>query len=528
MNKIILSVLLCSLPLVTSAQAAFDALKTSENELRGTSRFMSMAGAYGALGGDLSTINQNPAGIGVYRSSDVGITLSLDFSSSKADGNSATNETNFNCNNIGYVGAIRLNSDIMPNFNWGFTYNRNNSYHRHYKGTVGNIQSSVTNYVAGVTNNGNWTAKDLAFADGYNPYFDGNSPWVSVLSYDSYLINANPDGKFQGLYGNGTTGNSEFEVDESGYDDEYSIACGGNISNVLYWGLGFGIKDMYYKSNIYYGESLSNAYISDNSSDAGNIVNGSANFGYVNFLKTTGTGYNFKLGFILKPINELRFGFAFHTPTYFDLRDSYVTTADFNMVGSNFNYNGEKYTNEGYTTSTWYNIHTPWRFITSIATIINQQAILSFDYEYVGNSTMRICDDDDNEYYDATSQIKDYFQTTNIFRLGGEFRINPQFSIRAGYSYESSPVKDEVKDNHMDIVTVSTNPAYQFDNSTQYATFGFGYHYNSFYFDMAYVHKYRQSEFHAFSPVAESNEPSVYSKIKDNNNRISFTMGLRF
>ena len=135
MKKKVFALLLCGLPLLMNAQDAFDVLQMSQNELRGTSRFQSMAGAFGALGGDLSVLTQNPGGIGVYRNSDVGITFSLDFNSTKS-GIDKTNETKFNVNNVGYIGAIRLDSETVPNLNFGFTYNRLQSFNRHYFGGV--------------------------------------------------------------------------------------------------------------------------------------------------------------------------------------------------------------------------------------------------------------------------------------------------------------------------------------------------------------------------------------------------------
>ena len=50
-RKNILSALLTALPLVAMGQAAPDILKMSQTDLRGTARFMSMGGAFGALGG---------------------------------------------------------------------------------------------------------------------------------------------------------------------------------------------------------------------------------------------------------------------------------------------------------------------------------------------------------------------------------------------------------------------------------------------------------------------------------------------
>ena len=170
---------LCAAPFLANGQAAFDALQMSQNDLRGTSRFQSMAGAFGALGGDISVLNQNPAGIGVYRSSDASVTLDLDFQSSKVDGMSSANtQTKFNLNNVGYVGAIKLNSETMPNLNIGFSFNRSKSFHRRYTGGMNNIKSSVSDYVAALTNAGNWSEDDLSFGyeghpsgSDYNPYY---------------------------------------------------------------------------------------------------------------------------------------------------------------------------------------------------------------------------------------------------------------------------------------------------------------------------------------------------------------------
>lgn len=529
MKKIFLGLLACGLPMIAEAQETFDALQMSQTELRGTARFQSMAGAFGALGGDISTLNQNPAGIGVYRSSDAGITLSLDFNSNKTPNLLADDKTRLNVNSVGYVGAFKLGSETMSNFNIGFSYSRNNDFQRHYRGVSGNIPTSITNHIAYYT--GNNKPSDLAITDKYNPYYDSMAPWSSILSYDSYLINYN-NGGWQGLYGDGTQGKAEYEVVQSGHTDEYSINLGGNFLNKVFWGAGVGIVDMNYDNYMYYGESLNNAYIFDYAKNDGTIEVGNANFGYVNSLHTTGTGYNFKLGLIVKPINELRLGAAFHTPTYYDMRDIYKTVASFEMVGSGNNrYNGEKQTGNG---DIWdearYTFSTPWRFIGSIAGVIGREGLVSFDYEYVGANSMRVGNDAGREYVDVTNRMKDYFQASHIFRLGGEYRVDPNWSVRAGYSYQTSPVKAAVRDNLMNITTVSSNPAYEYDKSVQYVTLGLGYHYKSFYADMAYVHKARTSVFNAFSPNVYRGgvEQNVNSEVKDNNNRVVMTMGFRF
>ena len=49
------------------AQGVFDVMRYTGTDIMGTARYMSMAGAFGALGGDVSAVIDNPAGLGIYR-----------------------------------------------------------------------------------------------------------------------------------------------------------------------------------------------------------------------------------------------------------------------------------------------------------------------------------------------------------------------------------------------------------------------------------------------------------------------------
>ncbi len=542
MKKKVFALLLCGLPLMINAQDAFDVLQMSQTELRGTSRFQSMAGAFGALGGDLSTLTQNPAGIGVYRSSDLGITMSVDCNSVKA-GVDKMNETRFNINNVGYVGAIRLNSETVPNLNFGFTYNRLQSFNRHYVGGVANIPTSMSNYIADeFVNVPGFTDADLYWTDDFNPYFDGYAPWAAVTTFDmptkTYgyvgIINAN-DGYMQGLFGDATTGNAYYEVDERGHADEYNIGFGGNVANKLYFGLDFGILDLDYRSFQAYEEDLTNAYVMTDDEDLYQSPisnhNTRADWGLYNYLHSEGTGVNFKLGLIWRPTQALRIGAAFHTPTFYDMRDTYYVEASLKAYqNGNQLYSATKGSNDGYDYSSNYTISTPWRFMGSVAGVIGTQGIISLDYEYVANQTMRIGDDRGNNYPDVTYNVKDYFKPSHIIRLGAEYRVNPSWSLRAGYSYKTTQVKKGVDDYDYNIITVGTNPTYQYDNTVQNITCGVGYRYKSFYSDVAYVHNIRESVYNAFSPINDEYgyEPNVSADVKNNNNRISLTLGMRF
>ena len=549
MKKKVFALLLCGLPLLMNAQDAFDVLQVSQTDLRGTSRFQSMAGAFGALGGDLSTMTQNPAGIGVYRNSDLGITFGLDFNSSKS-GVDKLNETKFNVNNIGYVGAIRLDSESVPNLNFGFSYNRIKSFNRHYIGGMGAINNSMSNYIADAfVNIPGYDPRDLCWDDQYDPYNqDPYAPWAAITTFDMPTTNGGyvgiinlEDNAMKGMfmYDNMdkpiTSGSAYYEVDERGHADEYNIAFGGNIANKVYFGLDFGILDLEYRSFQAYEEKLENAYIMVDDNDLFTSPmtcdNTAANWGLYNYLHTEGTGVNFKLGLIWKPTQALRIGAAFHTPTYYDIRYTYYHEAYLDAFKDGYNlYSAEKGSNDGYNGSYEYTIKTPWRFMGSVAGVIGKSGIISLDYECVANQTMRMGEERYGDFYDVTQHVKSYFKPSHIIRLGGEYRVNPNWSLRAGYSIKTSQVEKAVDDYDLNIATAGTNPTYQYDNTVQHITCGVGYHYKSFYTDLAYVHQMRESVYNAFSPINDEYgyEPSNSADVKDNNNRISLTLGVRF
>lgn len=564
MKKTLMAGIIAALPSALFAQTAVDAYSISQSDLRGSARFMSMGGAFTALGGDISTLNQNPAGIGVYRSSDLSVTLDIDMMSSKASAagmSSTVNKTHVNCNSFGYVGAINLGSgSVMPFFNWGASYSRVASFDRRFNGSFGNLGTSYTNLVADFTTNNGIIPAQMRPENNYNPYQDyytsptgqnfPYAPWSSILLFNSYGINPVSDGanSYMGLYDydkSVATGN--FSVEEKGHIDEYDINFGGNIQNIVYWGLGFGITDIDYKSRTYYSEYITNANVP--SSDGSTYTpGGEADFGLENYKRIYGSGFNVKAGVILKPINEFRLGFAVHTPTWYNLTYQGSAVADFTYNSSTYpqgkNYQGSTITDEGYLDEFDWKLQSPWRLMVGAAGVLGGRAIISADYEYRGTQSMRVKDYDGNEWGDVTEDIKTYYKGTNILRLGAEYRVTPGFSVRAGYSYESSPVAQEVMDGHFSngeatyVYTsgpddTETLPSFTLDKTTQYITCGLGYRYKNFYADAAFVHRTRKSKYQAFTNYNETADPHLFvlapsAEISSNDNSIVLTVGFRF
>lgn len=585
-----ISAVAAMIPAVASSQTAVEALEFSQTDLKGTARFMSMGGAFGALGADLSSLSQNPAGIGVYRRNDIGFSLDLDcqHSVSNAQGLRTTdNMTKFLLNNIGGVFTLRLNNSTMPNINVGFTYNKTASFNRRYAGGFSELGNSMSNYIAAITNNGfngsnnarPWTENDLNHTSTFDPYFpnDGydGAPWLSILGYESFLIypsysSDDTDRKnpyWLGQYGQGTTGTGNFWTHEYGSIDSYNIALGGNFANVVFWGMDFDIINFNYNRDTYWGENLKNAYVE--LGDAG-LQPTNSQWSLSNSYSASGSGFNYKLGVIVKPIQELRIGFAFHTPTWYNLTETYGARTQ-------FRYNGvqdwsKKATNGGTPATTDFNFRSPWRLIASAAAVLGGRFIISADYEWAGYNGMKYStptysyagdydwgwDNGDwgwgdwswgypmpakqdavtradinynnNPYYYSNENIKTMTQSTNTVRIGAEFRVTDDFSVRAGYSFVSSPVKSSVRDGKEIVYTSDVNPSYRLDNTTNYVTAGFGWSHSHFYADLAYVYKHQDSTFHAFTPdpYASVGRQSPSASLSLDNHQVILSMGVKF
>lgn len=556
MNKNLLIGMLMAVPSTMMAQSALDAYSISQNDLRGSARFMSMGGAFTALGGDISTLNQNPGGIGVYRSSDLSATLDITMNSTKFLGGAESqtvNHTRVACNNFGYVGTVNLGSNsAMPFFNWGASYSRVASFDRRYRGNYGNIMTSLTNMVANITTIDQIAPSDMSTADysKYNPYLDGNAQWMSTLMYTAGAINpvSKDASTYTGLFNyDRSTGDASADMQEKGYVDEYSINFGGNVSDIVYWGIGFGITDLNFRQYAYYAENIRNADIIGPDDDG--TVNGDASYTLANAKHIWGSGFNFKAGVIIKPINEFRLGIAVHTPTYYNLSYEGTGQIAYRYAAPDVydkDISGDAYTDDGYLDEFDWKCRTPWRLMVGAAGVIGGRAILSADYEYRATNDIKLQNYDGYDLENENSDIKTYYKASNIIRLGAEYRVTPQFSVRAGYVYETSPVTTEAMDgytrngNATDAVFMytagnretETQPSFSLDKQTTYVTCGLGYRYKNFYADMAYVHRHRSSKLKAFSTYNEvGTDAFVFpptAKLTDDNNSIVLTLGFRF
>jgi hypothetical protein len=430
MKKITFSILVFSFAIVGFSQNANDALRYSSISYGGTARFMSLSGAFGALGADFSCLSQNPAGIGFYRKSEFTISPGL-FSSSTNSSYYGKENTDFRNNlvlgNLGMVFSLNLNEDnkerILKGMQFGFGMNRINNFTNRILVEGFNTDNSLLGLYADQANNGG-NPLDAGNLDAFTGLLAYNA---NLMVYDSGSLN-NPAHYWVDMPNGNVLQRKSIQM--SGASREMLLSGGANFDNKLYLGISLGFPSIRYEEESNFWEQDSEG-LSSNADPAFNFssVARSEN------LTTKGNGFNLKFGFIYKPVDFIRIGAAFHTPTTYNLTDEWSAK----MV-STFE-NGNKYTESSIPGSFDYRISTPMRAIGSIAFVLAKYGLISADYEYVDYSTARLRSDN-YDFFDENDDVHSKLGHANNLRIGAEFRQNI-FAFRAGTSYYGSPYLNE-------------------------------------------------------------------------------------
>src|SRR6218665_3622048 len=343
MQKRILTIgigMLCSF--VSMSQNDVDALRYSQLTFGGTARFASMGGSMGALGGDISSLSFNPAGIAVFRKTELSITPSVYAAKTTSDYNGTSafdRKLNFNLGNIGIVVTAKLKEEKSKGWqtlNFGLGYNRTNNFHNRMSIQGYNTQSSMLDVF-------------VANANG-NDYYDFDQ-FSTGLAWQAYLINpADTNGSL--TYNHVIPNYGELQkksVESKGSMGETVFSFGGNYKDKLLLGASIGYVNVRYEEESTYEEI-----------DEADSIQYFKSFAYGQSLESTGKGVNFKLYMIVKPTDWLRLGAAIHTPTAISMHDVYKNTIKSDLE-------------DGYTYDTSsaegrfdYRITTPFRAIGSI------------------------------------------------------------------------------------------------------------------------------------------------------------------
>ncbi|WP_405410188.1 OmpP1/FadL family transporter [Maribacter sp. Asnod1-A12] len=420
---------------ICSAQNINDALRYGTENLQGTARFQAMGGAFGALGGDLSSLNINPAGSAVFNNSLFTITGS-----------------NYNTNNDArYFGDALITKDNnieINQFGGAFVFKNTNTNSDWNKFTLAFNYDIVDNfdneyYISGSSTEG---------IDTYFLEFAGGTPFGSILVQDNefleeaYLNIGSAQGfsdqqAFLGYYG----GILDPETEDDGNTNYISNSLYDRVEqDFLRRTNGYNSKftlnmASQYKENIHMGASLNFHSVLysqyDEFTESGYEPNSAIQrTTFDNFLQTEGNGFSFSLGAIAKLNNNVRLGGSYQSPTWYRLEDntsqrinSDLADADINFISFNIVNVFEKYT-----------VKTPSKLTGSLAVIFAKDGLLSFDYGYQDFSQSELRPTNDPSFQTVNIQIANDLGAVSTFRLGGEYRIE-QVSLRAGYRFEQSP-----------------------------------------------------------------------------------------
>ena len=438
-----------------STITAFDIFNSSTTQFSlGTARSAAMAGAMTSLGADASSMSINPAGMGMYRSNEIVFTPMMTFS--RAESNAAAFEGNsknrFGIGNFSMVAKLRESSTGVTAINMGIAYNRLADFNYKYsfatQGTAGS--SSIADIFAGqlaagqITSTqlkGNYDGAGYFMWDRFDPTY-----WGAILGYKTGLINDSNGGWGRDMIGSAAGVDGYTTVESKGSAGEWVWSLGMNFGSKFYLGFSLGAATINRERHIYYGEGYS--YTADPA-----LNYQMEHFNYDQVAKMKGTGVNFKIGAIYRPIESLRIGVAFHTPTYYSVTYSYQGGMT-SEIKANNNVDDYKLDSNGYIRPPFseetvvlvddgdysWSYTSPTRLMFGVSYTIAKQLILSVDYERDWYNSMRLKDSPYGALYKG--YIKDTFKGSNTVRAGAEWRFIPQMAVRMGYGLWSGALTD--------------------------------------------------------------------------------------
>ena len=452
----------------------------------GTARSTAMAGAFTSLGADLSSMSINPAGLGMYRTSEAGVTLGMNFSSSKFNMPYGDNSSNqLSVNNLGAAWNLYQSSGPLTSFTFGFGYNKLADYNYHLSARTPNSVASIADMFEQLLGG---TPQSVLSTD--NVYGVTNQYlWGAVLAYKNYLIDPDPDSGTEYI----TTSiapNASVEhlsqVESKGHMGEFNFSGGFNMQNKIYFGFTIGIVELQHNKSVYYGEKYTNNGLVLN--DSGKVIGIDQTLpsdiplistDYNQRVTVKGVGINFKAGIIYRPTSSLRLGLAFHSPSAMVIDRRYqgqMFVKGFDVPNDQYVDSDllVQYTDELYSSCEYY---TPPRLMLGASYTFGQKAILSLDYEHTWYNGMALDLNAGhvakNEYKNA---IRNNFKGASTLRAGFEVRPIPLLSLRAGVAYYGSMMKDKnaIFDNPIESTTASTS-------------FGLGLNFGRCVLDLVYV-----------------------------------------
>lgn len=478
---------------LTSAIFAFaqdftDAVRYSQDQINGTARFKAMGGAFGALGGDLSAVNLNPASSSIFNRSTGAFTAGL--STVNNDVHYYGSQRNSSDDNINLTqGGGVFVFDAYGSSKWnklalGVAYDRIGNFDNNWVAQGVNTNTSIAEYFSGFAQGlrldeisalpGETLSEayaDIGSVFGYNNQ-------QAFLGYESFILEPNMNTDDNTVYTSNIVGgnyNQRYTLASTGYNGKMAFNFSGQYDERLNVGINVNAHFLSYERIRIFDES---------NADSNSVV---SDVGFDNSLFTTGSGVSFQLGGIYKLTNEFRVGLTYDSPTWLRINEE---TTQFLQTTANVNGNVDQIVIDPRVVNIFpqYRLKTPSKITGSLAYVFSDQGLISFDYSRKDFSEMSFRPTDDPFFSSQNAMISNLFDVSNTYRLGAEYRYN-QFSFRGGYRFEESPYKDDIFGG--DLTTYSL---------------GLGYKIGDFAIDLAWSQGVRDQSNFLFSEAPTFNE----------------------
>ena len=493
-------ILLTSGTVVAQSGYFEDAYRFSKSNPAGSARIIGVGGTQWSLGGDISNLSGNPAGLGFFRNSEASLSLGYDLWSTDATylgQNKSFSTSDFSLPNLSFVSAKNkglLEKGAFKGGSWGFSVQRIANFSNefgYYSDKLGS--SSIIDYYLGdasgvpesqIENRG---LTGLAYQTyQINPIVvdAAGKPITNPSSYDSFVLGL----PFQ-----------DENVTQKGNASQINFGYGANFNHKLFIGGSLGIRSLEFSSIKKYNEEFANEPLI-NSSLLENL--------YIN-----GTGVNLNLGLIYKPIDYVNLGFVLQTPTWFSLNEEYeasmtATFDDYFFAQENKTLGEENAVSDVFLSN--YGLRTPFKVGGGATIFLGKHGFISADVDWVDYSVARINSTDFNEEPD-NQVIQELYTSTVNFRLGGEAKIE-RWRIRAGYGYVGDPYLNS-----------------SIDQSTQLLSGGLGIKFDSFHLDFSLVNQKYNSLYRSYKVL--DNNGLNYGPLTEIKNSITsgvVTVGFNF
>ena len=423
---------------IASAQDIDDVIRYSTEDLQGTARFQGMGGAFGALGGDLSALNVNPAGSAVFNNSL--FTFTGTYFDRKSDAAYQGLQINTRSNNldINQVGGALVFKTHDQDANWkkislAFNYDlaQNFDDRRYISGNSNQgIDTYFLDFADGIRLNPLKTQDGESVRDAYLDIGAtdglGFAAQQAFLGFQAGIIEPDVDEPDNTTYFSNADYSEltqDFRQSVSGYNSKFTVNAATQFQDILYLGASMNFHNILYDRLNQYDESYT-----DTNSELRSVS-------FDNLLQTEGSGFSLSVGAIAKPTEFLRLGASYQSPTWYRLTDNFSqainsTYSNGNPDIANLDFGGVNIFD--------YQIKTPGKLTGSIAAVFGKNGLLSFDYGYQDYSNAELRPTSDSFFASENRFISEALTGVSSIRIGGEYRID-RVSLRAGYRYRESP-----------------------------------------------------------------------------------------